>query len=612
MWLVIYSINITNIDTKYRIMSSARFHRLVSDAYINNDISGIREAAHDFLVSHCLHPSKLQIYDAHTQMPRVITIACGKCAHCAVSKVNEWCTRMYAHAEDFKNIYFVTLTYRSLTDVSRPVNQLLLDKLSQAVWHRDAFNATRHYSYNPCLLVKKHYQDFLKRLRKSTGLNDITYVMSGEYGSRYGRPHFHLVLFTNGSITRQQVQRAWSICLWRTNKGDWTYRRNQKHDGVAYDFPIGRVDFHDLVSNGTFNTTAKIRVDGTFMNAANCFAYVCKYVVKRDHANLSRVNLAYRSLFHKEEFCKIYDNEVSYNKAFDWCLEHNFSAQQADTISNNLKSFTYEKIIYQPSVHVYTSTLKRSEKFTLFGYPAIREFFPSLYLDFRDSFVPFCEFSRGCPIGSLYAKRNILEFTQDVYSKPILQTSGFVVPNYFRRKAQEHIYGLREVRTTISSTSFALSGLVDLQRRFEGSSQDLCTQIDFTRCCFPFKDFEKAISLRGKTFVDLNTRERIKCGRLYMHYYKYDRKQRKMIPTRTMSVPDFIRYWSSRLLEEYNRYSVQRARSLENMRHTEAAFLIATDLGEEEKSLRERFEKQQAAERKERNLLYDSLHTSVE
>ena len=43
-------------------------------------------------------------------------------------------------------------------------------------------------------LVKKHVQDFLKRLRKNTGWT-FKYFAAGEYGTDKGRLHYHIILF---------------------------------------------------------------------------------------------------------------------------------------------------------------------------------------------------------------------------------------------------------------------------------------------------------------------------------------------------------------------------------------------------------------------------------
>lgn len=593
-------------------MSSSRLRRLVGDAWQNNDVQAARDAYNEYLVSHCLHPQRLLISDSHTQTQRYIDVACGRCYHCMESKINEWTTRMYAHAEDFKNVYFVTLTYRSITDPLLPVNKLLLSKLVQAVWHRDAYNETKHYSYSPCLLVKKHYQDFLKRLRKNTGLKDLTYVISGETGSKYGRPHFHAIFFTNGVLTKRDIERAWSVCLWRSNSGDWSFRTSQKKDGTAYDFPIGRVDFHDLVLNGTFNTTAKIRVDGTYMNAANCFSYVCKYVVKRDKANLSRLNLAYRNLYHKEQFVKCFDNEVSYDLAYQWLLDHGYNIMAATNLYNNqLNNLKYEKTIYQPSETIYVDGLCRSREREIQNYRFTEEVLPTYYYDFRERFSPFCEFSRATPIGSVYAKRNIQEFTEGVFTKPLLQESGYVVPRYFTTKARQYVYGLRSIHKTISGNSFVFAGLQDLAGHFDAAIKNNdYTHFDFRRAK-NLPTIAKTLPLECK-FVDVYTSERICFLHGFARHYKYDRHERAYSLSRCVPLPEFIRNWCARLQLEFKSYADATRISKQNLRDSDAALCILTDLGQDVSHLNRNFEENSTHQRKHMQHIYHELHNSAE
>lgn len=594
-------------------MSSARFARLVQDAYSNNDLSAARDAYHDWQVGQCLHPQFITITDSHTCTKRKILVPCGKCQHCVETKINEWCTRMYAHAEDFTNVYFVTLTYRSITDPSLDVNKLLLSKLVQAVWNRDNFNQTKHYSYNPCLLVKKHYQDFIKRLRKNTGLKDITYVLSGEYGSKFGRPHFHMVLFTNGTLSRADILRAWSVALWKKTDGNWTFRRNQKFDGTPYDFPIGRVDFNDLVSNGTFNTTAKIKVDGTYMHAANCFSYVCKYVCKRDKANFSRVNLAYRNLYHSESFVDVFGNDISYKIAKKWLLEHGYKLQDAEFIYNNqLKNLSYEKTIYEPSKTIYQHGLLCSVTREKSGFSFNETLLPEKRYEFKQMYLPFCEFSRGTPIGSVYAKRNISEFVQGVFTKPLLQDSGFVVPNYFRTKAQEYVYGLREVHKTFSGVSLAFGSLPRLSSILDEMSE---SGVSVLPCSNPNESsftWSKDRYYTPEIYADKYSGERICFDSATVTYYKYSRKSRNYVALRSVLISVFARSCAAALQLEQERFRVSSEQSKQNMRLRERAFLMLTDMGDTTSSLVSRFELQQKQEYEERQKLYYSLHSSAE
>merc|ERR1711906_76548 len=46
-------------------------------------------------------------------------------------------------------------------------------------------------------LVKKDFQDFMKRLRKKYNKKKIRYYQCGEYGEKFGRPHYHAIIFNH-------------------------------------------------------------------------------------------------------------------------------------------------------------------------------------------------------------------------------------------------------------------------------------------------------------------------------------------------------------------------------------------------------------------------------
>lgn len=54
-------------------------------------------------------------------------------------------------------------------------------------------------------LVKKHFQDFLKRLRKSIAPKKISFFHCGEYGELLARPHYHALIFGHDFADK----RAW-------------------------------------------------------------------------------------------------------------------------------------------------------------------------------------------------------------------------------------------------------------------------------------------------------------------------------------------------------------------------------------------------------------------
>jgi len=58
-------------------------------------------------------------------------------------------------------------------------------------------------------LVIKHYQDFLKRLRKAIEPIKLRYYFVGEYGDLSWRPHYHAALFGIGRDFVEVVSRCW-------------------------------------------------------------------------------------------------------------------------------------------------------------------------------------------------------------------------------------------------------------------------------------------------------------------------------------------------------------------------------------------------------------------
>lgn len=594
--------------------SSARLNRLVNDAYINDDVNSVYDAFFEYQQVNCSDPQLVSISDAHTQTKRKILVNCGKCWHCRQTKINDWTTRMYAHCEDYKFVYFITLTYASFYSSDSPVTKLLMRKLGDAVWVRDNNNFNHRLCYNPCLLVKKHYQDFLKRLRKNTGNNTITYVISGEYGHDYGRPHFHMILFSNEPISRDDIKKAWSVSLVRNSvngRDVWSYRKAHKF-GVFYDVPIGRIDYNDLVTNGTFNTTAKVRVDGRYMNAGNCFSYVAKYVTKADKVNFSRVNLAYKNLYYKQSFVKIFDNEVVADKVHEYLLNVGYSDIQSKNLLNSQKLISYEKPIFKVSSKVFSPDLSQYYTKKVYGYDCRFEFYPSLYFDFRDSFRPFCEFSRGTPIGSIYAKRNIHEFTQDVFSKPLLQTDGFVVPSYFRRKAKEFLYPLRASRSSRSGISFCLDGLPNLYGRLSQRDKDSRYHLDAQS----YKNFgltdEQTLRYPKSVFKDAYSGERIIFKDGLAKFYKYSRTSRSFINSKCIPVPAFIRKCCDYIVDEIERHNNLVNLSRANLSAIERSNLIALDMGLDPVSLADNYQSRFTAWLNDHQKLYHEIHSSVE
>lgn len=101
-----------------------------------------------------------------------LTIPCGNCVNCRITKAKQWKIRLCLEALDYSkdDVHFVTLTYRD--------------------------DALPHVYGQPCLR-KEDLQGFLNNLRNpKRGVHRFfRYFACGEYGDNTLRPHYHLILF---------------------------------------------------------------------------------------------------------------------------------------------------------------------------------------------------------------------------------------------------------------------------------------------------------------------------------------------------------------------------------------------------------------------------------
>jgi hypothetical protein len=107
-------------------------------------------------------------------------VPCGKCYDCKKDKAAQWAFRILQEEKRHKLAAFVTLTYDEK-------NVPMLDN-------------------GLATLNKDHWQKFIKRLRKNTGIKSIKYYACGEYGGRTKRPHYHAIMF---DVPEKAVEKAW-------------------------------------------------------------------------------------------------------------------------------------------------------------------------------------------------------------------------------------------------------------------------------------------------------------------------------------------------------------------------------------------------------------------
>lgn len=120
--------------------------------------------------------------------PFVFRVPCGKCLGCLSDRRNQWITRCLIEAQEYSSNFFITCTYNE-----------------QNV---------------PPVLVRKHWQDFFKRLRSwcaRNGRPSPREYYRGEYGHKNHRPHFHCIAFNLDYFGDERV------LFYMTRKGKKVY-----------------------------------------------------------------------------------------------------------------------------------------------------------------------------------------------------------------------------------------------------------------------------------------------------------------------------------------------------------------------------------------------------
>lgn len=121
----------------------------------------------------CVSPIIKQLQTASNKTGKLTQpVPCGKCPECVKAKINSWLFRLQKEMRVSSNPLFVLLTYNDENVPRTETGKMTLCK-------RD------------CIL-------FMKRLRKAYAkISDkkIKYYLVGEYGSKRGRPHYHVLLF---------------------------------------------------------------------------------------------------------------------------------------------------------------------------------------------------------------------------------------------------------------------------------------------------------------------------------------------------------------------------------------------------------------------------------
>ncbi|QXP08030.1 MAG: replication initiator protein [Arizlama microvirus] len=116
---------------------------------------------------------------------RPVGLPCGRCIGCRLERSRQWATRCVHEASLHSQNSFITLTFQNSCQIAVSTARGRYKRLD--------------YKIDPTeKLHKRHFKDFMKRLRKhfyGNTKSQIRYMHCGEYGEKYGRPHHHAILF---------------------------------------------------------------------------------------------------------------------------------------------------------------------------------------------------------------------------------------------------------------------------------------------------------------------------------------------------------------------------------------------------------------------------------
>lgn len=184
-------------------------------------------------------PLVFDVTKGFADMP--VTVCCGKCVGCLQEYARQWAVRCMNEAAEWPENCFITLTVAD----EWLGRQLGGDDYS--LGGRPSYREVRHGELDPQAL-----QLFFKRLRRWFPDKTIRYFACGEYGSRYGRPHYHALVFGLDFPDKK----PWSV------RGGYRVWRSAALESL---WPYGNCE----LGSATFESAS----------------YVARYVVKKQQAD---------------------------------------------------------------------------------------------------------------------------------------------------------------------------------------------------------------------------------------------------------------------------------------------------------------------------------------
>lgn len=190
-------------------------------------------------------------YNTHSNLTNSKVVSCGKCINCLKNKVFglSFKVQKEMEKEQFKHCYLFTITFND-------ENQLyLINKNKLDVLLKDNKDISKYSPYTTLSKIK--INNVIRNLKKK--LNNyydckvsFSYLLSGEYGSRTCRAHYHILLMLSHPIPNLKLDKI-------TKRDNLHHYKSKLLNSKQY-------DLYDLVLVNNYKKTA---------------GYVCKYLMKQ-------------------------------------------------------------------------------------------------------------------------------------------------------------------------------------------------------------------------------------------------------------------------------------------------------------------------------------------
>lgn len=159
---------------------------------------------------------------------RYIQVPCNHCWGCQLRYSAEWATRIMLEAQKYENNFFITLTY---DPEHLPIWESI--QLGDQLWQNDG--TWMDGSLDPDDM-KKFIKDLRNHFQNHKKHQGMKYYYCGEYGTKQGRPHYHIILL-NAPL---DIGQFYDTSIDENFKAHWKSKELEKIWGK------GRIDVAEL------------------------------------------------------------------------------------------------------------------------------------------------------------------------------------------------------------------------------------------------------------------------------------------------------------------------------------------------------------------------------